>query len=448
LASGLQAAEEPRGQSSKRMRWFDTVRVVGRMTVVTVVMVSTVALQVPQWLLLRSLGQPAEARSRLGRGIAKAAERLGPVFVKTAQMVSHRTDLLPEDLLSPLRRIQDRVRPESFQTSRRTLERALGSAKESVFSSFEATPVAAGSVATVYKAHKRDGTAVAVKIVRKDVSEIVDIDLRIGGWLIAAASKLPALKGIPVVESFAEIEKLFRAQLDMRFEASNLDAMRSDSFISSHVRIPRPHHELCRREVLVMEFVGEAVNISDSQIDPALYRHAARAVLLVLYRMVFSMGGIHCDMHPGNIILDSDGQVWLIDGGFFAFLSDRDRMSFQELFLGLSFGEPERCCDSLIRSAISVPAVIDRPSLQTDVNSLVQTHHGKCAGSFLVAAFVLDLFKVQKRHRLFARSNFVAAIWAFVTFEGLVRSRFPDLDFQEEAKPFAISGIIRSMRTG
>ncbi|MBD8891917.1 AarF/UbiB family protein [Roseibium litorale] len=388
-----------------------------------------------------------EANQCLGESIAQTLERLGPVFLKLGQIVSHRSDLLPEDLLRPLRRIQDQVGPERFEISRATLERTFNRQTGELFSAFEAKPIAAGSIATVYRAKRCDGREVAVKIVRQDAARILTMDLRIGAWLAGFVANLKAFKALPIAECYSEIEALFVAQLNMHMEASNLEAMQEDNFIQRHVNIPSVHADLVGPDVLVMDFVDNAVSISADHIETTIYKQAAQSVLAVLYRMAFETGFVHCDMHPGNLLLDESCEVWLLDGGFFAHFSERDRLCFQDLFLGLAFGEPDRCCDSLVGSAITIPQSLDREALRSDVNRLIETHHSKRAGSFLVAAFVYDLFTLQKRHGLYARSSFVAAIWAFVTFEGIVRDRFPELDFQGEAKPFVVSRIIKSMRT-
>ncbi|MCZ8353056.1 MAG: AarF/UbiB family protein [Rhizobium sp.] len=422
------------------------VKLAGRCVTVMTILATTALTHAPRWAYLLSVGRMGDANFCLGEGIARSLERLGPVFLKMGQMVSNRIDLLPTDLLRPLRRIQDQVSPEQFEISRATLERSLDLEIAGLFLSLEAEPVAAGSIATIYRAKRHDGREVAVKIVRRDVSRILESDLLIGSWLARVLARFGWFRAIPVAECYREIEALFRAQLDMKREASNLEAMRNDSFIHRHVRIPQVHWDLVDSNVLVMEYVGDALNISDNRIAIEAYRRSAQSILAVLYRMAFETGSVHCDMHPGNILLDGGGQVWLLDGGFFAHLSERDRTSFQDLFLGLSFAEPARCCDGLIRSAIAVPQYLDRVELNRDVDCLLSKHHGKNAGSFLVAAFVFDLFMLQRRHGLYARSGFIAAIWAFVTFEGIVRDRFPELDFQGEAKPFVVSGIIRSIR--
>lgn len=421
-------------------------RTTGRCLQVSAIIAGMLLSRAPRWLTLRLMRRSREAHLFLGECIAETLERLGPVFLKMGQMISHRPDLLPEEFLSPLRRIQDKVKPERFELSRATLEQSLGRDIEQIFSVFDPKPLAAGSIATVYRARRRDGREVAVKIVRQDVSRILVLDLTIGARLVALGARIPFLRSMPVKECYVEIERLFSAQLDMNFDAANLEAMRSDSFIKRHVRVPSVHADLASRDVLVMDFVENAVNISADHIDILVYKQASLSVLAVLYRMAFETGSVHCDMHPGNILLDSSEQIWLLDGGFFTRLSVRDRISFQDLFLGLSFGESVRCCDSVVRSAIKIPQSLDRIALRDDVDALIEAHHGKNAGTFLVANFVFDLLMLQKRYKLYARTGFIAAIWAFVTFEGIVRDRFPELDFQTEAKPFVVSGIITRMR--
>src|SRR5262245_38024005 len=112
------------------------------------------------------------------------------------------------------------------------------------------------------------------------------------------------------------------------------------------------------------------------------------------------------------------------------FSPTRIAAAFRDLFLALASNNSPGCAAAIVRSALSVPDDFDWTAFQRDVDALMEAYHGRTAGNFLVAEFVYQILRLQKQHKLFGAPGFAAAIWALVMFEGLVRVRFPDLDFQ------------------
>jgi ubiquinone biosynthesis protein len=162
--------------------------------------------------------------------------------------------------------------------------------------------------------------------------------------------------------------------------------------------------------------------------------------------MIFVHGVVHCDMHPGNVLWRADGAVALIDAGLIASLSETDRCCFRDFFRGLACNDPEDCANAILRSALLVPQSLDQAAFHRDVGTLVRTYHGRPAGKFLIAEFVFRVFELQRRHRLSGAPGFVSAIWALAMFEGLVRARYPNLDFQAAAHPFLVADLVSRSR--
>ena len=188
--------------------------------------------------------------------LRKAAEALGPTYIKLGQIISSGEGLFPAELVDEFKRCRDQVRAESWETVRRVVEEDLGRTIESVFSSFERTPLAAASIAQVHRATLRTGEEVVVKVQRPQVSALVHKDLEVLAYLaphlvgripIAALANPPAL-----VELFADT---IVEELDFRLEAANMiDVARvlHDLGQTGYV-VPRPHPTLITRRVLVME---------------------------------------------------------------------------------------------------------------------------------------------------------------------------------------------------
>jgi ubiquinone biosynthesis protein len=416
-----------------------------RLVTIVAIACAIALFRLPLMLLAASRGQ-RRFYTAAGETLAVCIEVLGPVFVKVGQMLSYRVDLFPEALLQPLMRLQDRASPLSPRSTRAAVVAGLGRPLSEVFSDFSDVAVASGSIAIVCRAVTRDGRSVAVKIVRPGIAGRIDRDLASFRWIAGIAARSRFARDLPVVETFAMIASMVAAQADMQAESRNLAAFAA--MVPSHARIivPRPHAALTTHDVLVMDFVEDAAQLMQASIPDKVFRRATRDLLALLYAMIFVRGVVHCDMHPGNVLWRGDGTVALIDAGLIARLNDNDRCCFRDVFLGLACNDTCVCANAILRSALHVPDSLDHAAFQRDVDSLMHRYHGRTAGNFLVADFVLAVFDLQRRHGLPGAPGFLSAIWALVMFEGLVRARYPDLDFQSAAQPFLAADLVSRSR--
>jgi ubiquinone biosynthesis protein len=206
--------------------------------------------------------------------------------------------------------------------------------------------------------------------------------------------------------------------------------------------IPRPFLDLTTRDVLVMELIRDTTRLTQAPISDRAFRRAVHDLLNLLYTMIFVEGVVHCDMHPGNLLWSPDGSVALIDAGLIAVLMDQDRTCFRKFFLGLVINAPEDCASAILEAALRVPDELDHTRFRQDVEVIIQDHHSRTAGTFLIAEFVSRVFELLRQHSLAGTPGFVAAIWALAMFEGLVRERYPKLDFQAAAQPFLMAELV------
>ena len=227
--------------------------------VITVVGVLGKAL-LPWWVRKKRgrFATPEASRADVSLRLRKAAERLGPTYIKLGQIISSGEGLFPAELVNEFKRCRDQVPAESFDMVRLVVEADLGARLEDVFESFERTPQAAASIAQVHAAKLLTGESVVVKVQRPSVAVLVRKDLRVMAWLaphlvgripIASLANPPAL-----VELFAET---IVEELDFRMEAANMvdvASMLCELQQTGYV-VPRPHPSLATRRVLVMERV-------------------------------------------------------------------------------------------------------------------------------------------------------------------------------------------------
>jgi ubiquinone biosynthesis protein len=286
----------------------------------------------------RDRGTPS-SRSGLSRRLRPAFEYLGPTYIKLGQIISSGEGIFPEELVEEFRLLRDRVAPEPFATVRRTIEEDLGRPLAEVFVSFDRVPLASASIAQVHAATLRTGERVVVKVQRSKVASLVRLDIAAMSWIapmlvgripVAALTNPPAL-----VELFAET---IVEELDFRLEAQNMLDIAAVFAVAGErfVVVPRPHAELVTRRVLVMERMegftwGDAQGMRAAGIDTAA---VLRSSLIAFLEGALLYGVFHGDLHGGNLLVQRDGTVALLDFGITGRLDERKRLAFLRLQMG------------------------------------------------------------------------------------------------------------------
>ena len=219
------------------------------------------------------------------------------------------------------------------------IEEDLGRPLAEVFASFDRVPIASASIAQVHAATLRTGERVVVKVQRRTVASLVRLDIAAMSWIapmlvgripIAALTNPPAL-----VELFAET---IVEELDFRLEAQNMLDIAA-VFAGTGQRsivVPRPHPELVTRRVLVMEHLhgfawGNAAGMRAAGIDTAA---VLRSSLIAFLEGALLYGVFHGDLHGGNLLVQPDGTVALLDFGITGRLDERKRLAFLRLQMG------------------------------------------------------------------------------------------------------------------
>jgi ubiquinone biosynthesis protein len=286
----------------------------------------------------------ATSRAGISRRLRRAAERLGPTYIKLGQIISSGDGLFPSELVDEFKACRDQVPAESFSDVRAVVEQDLGKPLEEVFAHFEHAPIAAASIAQVHAARLVTGEDVVVKVQRPTIRSQVQSDLRVMSWLapflvgripIAALANPPAL-----VELFAET---IGEELDFRLEAENmLDVAASFAELGQRgMIIARPHPELVTRRVLVMERLsGFGFDDLESMQAAGIDTHEVlRAGMTGFTEGCMVHGIFHGDLHGGNLFVTANGRIALLDFGITARMTDLERNAFLRLMLTGAMGD-------------------------------------------------------------------------------------------------------------
>jgi len=264
---------------------------------------------------------PAFHARRAERLVATTAA-LGPAFVKLAQVLAARADLVPEPYLTTLGALHDRVPPVPAAAVRRTIEAAYGRPVEDVFRAFDWAPLAAASLGQVHRAEVL-GQPVVVKVLRPGVERTVPRDLALAGRLLGMAERRWGrtaagghLRGVrAAVDEFA---RRVGEEMDFRHEAANAVEMRERFAGRPGVAMPRVWPDLVRERVLVLEYMpGTRIDrlqerVASGALDAQVL---VRRVIALYMRMMLVDGFFHADPHPGNLLVQEDGTLVVLDFG-------------------------------------------------------------------------------------------------------------------------------------
>lgn len=377
-------------------------------------------------------------RARRDRWLADVMAGLGPAFVKAAQLLATRADVLPAAMCAALSRLYDRVPADPAPDpavlpapDRLTLVPGPRGVPEAV---------AAGSIACVYRGITETGATVAVKIRRPGVAERLATDLRLMRLGARLAARMPPFRGMPVTDIVAQITTAIHRQVDFRCEARHLAAFADNLAGVARLSIPAVHYELSADAVLVMDFVEDLRRLEPAELSAEARREAVLTTLRGVYQMLFLDGLVHCDLHPGNLYFRPDGAVVLVDAGFTVQLDQMARRKFAAFFLHMSLGDGPGCAQ-LVLSTATRGRDCDEEGFVRELSALVEANSAVAVEEFNLVDFATKLFTIQRGHGLYADPQFIFPLLSLLVLEGTLRAFAPQVDFQQVAQPYLLDAM-------
>ncbi|WP_211222625.1 ABC1 kinase family protein [Paenibacillus daejeonensis] len=282
--------------------------------------------------------------AKLPYAIAGVLETMGGVFVKFAQVLSTKKDMLPANYIEAFSSLHDQVKPLSQDELKSIIASKIGNLDET-YEAFEMKPIAAASIGQVHLAKlKSTGEKVVVKILRPDVKQkmTVDLDLLIQfvSWLSERSTKIKQLGLIQLAQGFKQnlIE-----ETDFDIEALNTNLLRQ-AFQEHDIplRVPRVYSEYSTKQILTMEF------IEGSSFTKEVTTDVSEKIMHAFLHQILIIGIFHADPHPGNLMLTKDGEVALIDFGSVGYLSADEREGMLSFLIGFGSKDTKQMAQGLI----------------------------------------------------------------------------------------------------
>ncbi len=272
-----------------------------------------------RWLFF---GAPADRKAqdheRRAERLVTTLARLGPTFVKMAQLFAGRSDILAPAYAKALTRLTDQVPPVAAVEVERIILEEYGAPADELFERFDRTPLAAASLGQVHRA-RYENEEVVVKVLRPGVEELVAADVRAAKRIVGTVERWwpnPHVIGTRVV--IEEFSVRVAEEMDFRMEAAHAVAIGANFAGQGNVWIPRVVVPMVRQRSLVLEYcAGIRVDrldewVRDGRVAP---ERVIRDVMELYARMMLVHGLFHADPHPGNVHVAPDGRIILLDFG-------------------------------------------------------------------------------------------------------------------------------------
>jgi len=374
-----------------------------------------------------------------------AAEELGPTFVKLAQVLSTRPDLVSPDITAELQKLQDEVSSFSYEEARTIISKELGQEPEAAFSVIDEQPLAAASIAQVHRATLHDGRQVVIKIQRPNIEDVIDVDLEIlsdlARVLVRYSINSVVSDPVAVVEEF---NRSIHRELDFLSEGRNIHRFGRMYADDSTVLIPSFYPELSSSRVLVMDFVDgiKASNLEELESEGLDRTVIAERGAQLILKQIFQHGFFHADPHPGNILVLEDNVIAPLDYGMVGNLDDPTIEALGSVLAGIIQKDSNRILRAFDALGITHD-VANRVALRSDMNGFVSQYYEVPLQELQVSDILKETFDIFRAHRMTLPSNLSLMLKALVTVEGLGRLLRPDFDMVSEVRPYVSQLMFR-----
>ena len=384
-----------------------------------------------------------------GVRLRRTLDDLGPTFVKFGQVLSTRSDILPEGVLSELQKLQDTVKPMPAGVAQGIIGRELGAPVDEVFAYFDPVPLGAASIGQVHKAVLRTGETVAVKVQRPEAPGRVAGDLELMRDFAALLDRRFG-RGLVVDVGglVAEFEVVVRRELDYSAEAENARRFAAN-FAGTRVVIPGVYLDLSTPKVLTEEFI-EGTRFRDIRplsLTPSERRRVATMGADAIFKMAFEDGFFHGDPHPSNLLLTPSGDLALLDFGMVGYMSQGDIEALSRLFIAVIQRDASAALRGLERLGVGYATEI-RGDLVRDLREFLNKYSGLSVGEVTLGQALTELIALARRYRLRMPPVFPLLTKALVTAEGLARSIDSTINVYEVARPYAQRLLSQRYRPG
>ncbi len=377
-----------------------------------------------------------------------AFTELGPSFIKLAQILSSRPDLITKAFADEFKKLQDEVPPFPFEDVMNIIREEFNAPLDDIFMEFEKTPVAAASIAQVHRATLNDGNKVVIKIQRPDIKGQIETDIdilrNIARLMLRYIPESQFYNPMGIVEEFS---KTVRKELNFIEEGRNACRFRGNFSDNPNICIPKIFPDLLSERVIVMERL-EGVRIDNIKAIDEMgidRKELARVGVDAYFKMMLEDGFFHADPHPGNIFALQDGRIGLVDFGIVGWLTPDIMESIANAFLAIVNKDFDKLVDEYVALGLvseDVDIETFRAEFKADLMEFLVPMYGLTLREINFPEYLDTITHLAIKHNLKIPSDLLLVNKAMLILDSIGRELDPDFNFMSIAEPYA-SKLIR-----
>ncbi|MDU2201520.1 MAG: AarF/UbiB family protein, partial [Anaerococcus hydrogenalis] len=385
--------------------------------------------------------QIKDLERELGEKLRNLFENLGPVFVKFGQLLSTRRDVFSENIISELEKLQDDVKEEDFENIKEVFYKEFSKDIYDVFDEFEKKPLASGSIAQTHLATIKVGSIdrkVVVKVQRKDLDKRVKEDLIIMKDLYKKLeSKLDGIESFNFGEIIEEFSLSLNKEIDFEVEKNNIKKYRKLNIKENDLLSPDVYDSYSSKKVLTLEYIeGKSIR-SVFEKKSNKRKDMAQKIIEAYVNQMFTYGYFHADPHPGNIFVDKDLNIYLLDFGIVGNLSENYRYQIMKIFLGASFGEVKLITDAIIGMGLLEFDSKKIGDFEKRIQRLLDKYMVMSLNQMKLSDLITDFYTLLVDYSIKIPSELTSFAKTVLILEGLIEKLVYKESFLELALPIA-----------
>ncbi|MDY6778736.1 MAG: AarF/UbiB family protein [Candidatus Nanohaloarchaea archaeon] len=369
--------------------------------------------------------------------LRNALEQLGPTFIKLGQTLAQRPDIIPQPYIEELEKLENQVEPIESSTVRTIIEDSLGQEIDEIFDKFDDDPIGSASVAQVHRARLTSGEDVAVKVIKPDVREKVETDLRILQALVKEAEfASKKLRQYHVTDIFEQFKKWTRNALDLRKEARNAHILKENLRNDPEVYIPKIYDDYTTERIMVAELIEgtRPTNTAELREKDVSSQSIAQNGVRTITKQVARDGFFHADPHPSNLFIDSEGRINYVDFGIVGQINKTEQRQIALLMLQLVNENAEGVVNAITKMAM-VDDDADLEQLEKKINEIIMESRGRTLAEKPFSYQFLEILRFGAQNGVHLPTTFAAAAKGLLEVEGIALKIYPDLQLTDEVRP-------------
>ncbi|AFB21387.1 2-polyprenylphenol 6-hydroxylase [Rickettsia canadensis] len=405
-------------------------------------------------------------REDYGQRLIACLSNLGPIYIKFGQTLSTRPDLVGAEIAEYLRVLQDKLPPFDSGVARKIIEREFGecdvipwldhgihnsnwilrSSRGIIMSHFDDNPIAAASISQVHKARLATGEYVAVKILRPNIHKKYNRDIKLLYFLARIISKFFKAKRLKLIRVVDKFHETMKCEIDLRLEAAAaselMDNMRNDI----NVIIPKIYWDLTSENILTTEWL-EGTSIYDTALLKEMGlepKKIAQDFAVMFFYQAYRDGFFHADLHAGNILVNKQGKIILLDFGIMGRLKEKDRLAVAESLFGFVKRDYKLVAKVHLKAGY-IPSNTDLDLFAQSCRAVTEPIVGTPTNNISIGKLLAHLFKITEDFGMEVQPELLLLQKTLIMVEGIGRQLDSNINMWQLAEPWIKKWAVKNL---